>query len=173
MGKLGEFLCRLFGQHLARLCWLQPFRIEEAIAQEIAGGAIEQIIQREFVDLLHRVRPVGVDAEAVHVTDDQQRRIVERDGILLQLGECAVEVLLLALVFPGEAFLAPDICPALAPAGFGSALFKGEPFALGVGGDRVFDVEQAANVVKVRLGSRTLFQVNGAPFLDKFCRGHG
>lgn len=117
MGKLGEFLCRLLGQHLARLGRLQPFRIEEAIAQEIARGSIQQVIECEFVDLLHRVGPIGVDAEPVHVADDHQRRSIQRDGILLKLGESAVEVLFLALVFPGEAFLAPDIGPTFTTSG--------------------------------------------------------
>ena len=172
LGKLGEFLCRLFGQHLARLGWFQSFGIEEAIAQQVAGGTIEQIIQREFVDLLHRIGPVGVDAEPVHVADDQQRGIVQRDGILLKLREGAVEVLLLALILPGEAFLAPDIGPAFTASGLRRTLLKGKPFSLGIGADRIFNVEQAADVIEVRLGGSALFQLGSSPFLDKLSRCH-
>ena len=172
LSKLREFLCSLFGQHLARLGWLQSFGIEKATAQQVAGGAIQKVIQREFVDLLHRVRPVGVDAEPVHVADDQQRRIVERNGILLELGEGAVEVLLLALIFPSKAFLAPDIRPAFTAAGLRCTLLESKPFALGVGRDRVFYIEQAADVIEVRLGGSAFFQLGSAPFLDEFSRCH-
>ncbi len=92
------------------------------------------------------VRPVGVDADAVHVGHDQQRRIVPRDGILLTLGEGLVENPGLALVFPGKTVLAPDGRPAVAPGGLGRTLLMGEPRALRIGGDRIGQVQQAAKV---------------------------
>lgn len=170
--QLREFFRRLFGQHLAGLGRLQPLGIEEAGAQHITGRTVEQVVQREFAHLLHRVGPVGVDAEPVHVADDQQRRVIQRDGILLELGEGAVEVLLLALVFPGKAMPAPDIGPAFAPAGFRCALFEGEPFALGVGAGGLFNVEQFAQVEEVFLRCGTFLEFDMAPFGDELGGGH-
>lgn len=71
LGQLREFLRRLFGKHLPRFGRLQTLRIEEAVAEQIAGGAVQQVIEREFVHLLDRIGPIGVDAKPVHVADDQ------------------------------------------------------------------------------------------------------
>jgi hypothetical protein len=71
---------------------------------------------------------------------------------LLKLGKGAVKVLLLALVFPSEAAVLPDVGPAFAACGLRRALLKGEPFSLGVGLDRVIDAEELTEVVEVGLG---------------------
>ena len=90
-------------------------------------------------NLVDRVGPVRMDANAVHVRHDQQRRIIKRNGILLELQERLVEILALALVFPGKTVLAPHIGPAIATGSFAGALLEGEPCPLGsaVTGSRI------------------------------------
>ena len=123
--------------------------------------------QKPLSDIVDCVGPVGVDADFIHVRDDEQRRIVQRQRILLQLGQRCGEVLAPALVLPGEVVFPPHIGPAVAAGGFAGTLLEGEPFALGIGGHGINDVEQAANVVEVRLGGRAFFQFNTAPFFDE------
>jgi hypothetical protein len=109
-----------------------------------------------------------MDPEAVHVGDNQQRRVIQRNCILLELGESLVEILALALVFPGEAALAPDINPALAARGLGRTFLEGEPFALGVGADRVFLAQQRAEVVEMGLRCGAFLQLGGPSLFDEF-----
>ena len=130
-------------------------------------AAVEEVVEHERVGLLHGVGPVGADHDAVHVGDDQQRRVLQRDRVVQQLGVGGVEVLVLALVLPGEGALAPDVGPALAAAGLGGALLEGEPVAGRVGGDRVGAVEEAAEVVEVGLRGRALLELDGAPLGDE------
>ena len=172
VGEVGEGRGRLFGQHLPRLGGLEPVGVGERSLENVPRRRVFQIVKREFVDLLDGVGPVGVDPEAVHVRDYQQRRVFQRQRVLLELGERLVQVLALALVFPGEAALAPDIGPALAAGGLGGALLEGEPLALGVGGDRVILAQQRAQVVEMGLRGGALLDFGGSPFLDEFSWRH-
>ena len=115
---------------------------------------------------------VGEGADAVGVRHDQERRVLQRDGVLQGLGEGAVEVLLAALVFPGEAALAPHIGPALAARGLGGAFLEGEPVAFGVGGDGIILAQQAAAVDEMRLRGAALFRLDMAPLGDELLRRH-
>ncbi|MCC5960628.1 MAG: hypothetical protein JJU08_14955 [Rhodobacteraceae bacterium] len=104
----------VLGQALAGLGRAELLRVGEGRTQQIALRSIGQIIKREVIDPLDRVRPVGVNADAVCVRRDQERRVFKRDGILQKLREGPVEVFLRPLVLPCEMALAPDIGPALA-----------------------------------------------------------
>ena len=64
---------------------------------------------------LNRVGPVGVDAEALGVGDDQQRRVFQRHRIELQLLIGEVEVGAVLLVLPAEVAALPDIGEAARP----------------------------------------------------------
>lgn len=120
------------------------------------------------MDLRDGVGPVGVDEDAVHIGDDQERRVLQRYGVLLDLGQGAVDVLGLAFVFPGEAVLAADIGPTLAASGLGGAFFEGEGVAFGVFGDRVLDAEKLAEVDEMGLGGGALLQLDRPPSGDEF-----
>nr|WP_240790283.1 hypothetical protein [Rhodobacter sp. SY28-1] len=114
LGDLGKAIGSFLGQDLAGLLGLEAFGVDEAGLEKVALGPVKQVFQGDLVHLLDGVGPVGVDADAVHVGHNQQRRVFQRDSVLLKLGEGGVQVLALALVFPGEAVLAPDIGPAFA-----------------------------------------------------------
>ena len=172
LGEVGEPRGGLGGQGVARLRRAEAVGLGEGGAEQVAPGAVEQVVEGEGVGLLHRVGEVGVDHDAVDVTGDEQRRVLEGCGVYQELGVGGVEVLVLALVFPAEAALAPDVGPALAAGGLGRALLEGEPGALRVGGDGVVEAEQAAEVVEVGLGGRAFLELDRAPFGDELGGGH-
>jgi hypothetical protein len=167
-----NFSAALLGQRLACLVGFQPFGVGETGAQQVALARIQQVVQRKGMGGADEAGPVGVDADMVHVRHDQQRRIAQRPLVLLQLREGGGQILALALVFPSEAVFTPDVGPALAPGGFGRALFEGEEFTLGVFGDRVLKAQQRAEVVEMGLGGRAFLQFDRAPFTDKFLWRH-
>jgi hypothetical protein len=168
----GEAARRLLGQPLARLARAQPFGVEEGRGEEIACRAVCQVLDVEGMHLLDGVGPVGVDPEPRHVRHGQERRVLERDGVLLQLGKGPVEVLLRTFVLPREAFAAPDVGPAFTAGRLAGTLLEGKPFAFRVGGDRIGDAEQGAEVVEVRLRGGALLELDAAPLGDEVVRLH-
>jgi hypothetical protein len=68
--------------------------------------------------------PVGPDDKAIEITDDQQRRIFERQGLLLELTEGRLQVLTLSFIFPSEMATLPNIGPAFTTARFCCAPFE-------------------------------------------------
>ena len=68
---------------------------------------------------------VGVDLEAVEVADDQQRRVLEVLAVVQELLVGGLQVLVLALVLPGEVAALPDVGEAVPAAGLGDALLEG------------------------------------------------
>ena len=59
--------------------------------------------------LLNRAVEIGADDEAVEIANHEQGWIEQRFAITEKLFVCFVEVLFLALVFPGEAALFPHV----------------------------------------------------------------
>src|SRR5207245_991776 len=116
--------------------------------------------------------PVCMDLEAIHVADNQERRVFQRDGIALQLREGGIQVFALALVFPTEAAALPDVGPALSAGRFRRALLEGVPFALRVGIARRALTQNGAQVVEMRLRGRALGQLRGLPFVNERFGGH-
>src|SRR5688500_2636859 len=88
-----------------------PARSMASPLEDLALAGIYQLIENDLVNLGDGVGPVGMDAEAPHVADDQQRRIAQGTRILLKLGECRVQVPVGLLVLPGEMLFLPDIRP--------------------------------------------------------------
>lgn len=76
LGQAGEFGGRLLGKLGARLFGLESIGIDKRLLQPLAHGAVEQVLEQDVVDLLYCVGDVGVDADAIHVGYDQQRRIL-------------------------------------------------------------------------------------------------
>jgi hypothetical protein len=62
--------------------------------------------------------------------------------------------------------------PTLAARGFGCAFFKGEPFSLRVGADRVENAEKCTEIIEMGLRGRALFQFHGTPLSDEFLWRH-
>ena len=168
----GELAGGFLGQGLPGFRRLEDVGIGEGGAQFLALASVDQVFKVEIMHLLHRVGPVGVDADAVHVGHDEQRRIFQRDAVLQKLVERRVEVLARAFIFPGEAAAFPDIGPAFAAAGFGGAFFKGEPFAFRIGGDGIGDARQRAKIVEMALRSGALVQLAMLPFFQEFISIH-
>jgi len=82
-------------------------------------------------------------------------------------GPCACPWIARAKQFLRLTPVRPLLPVALAARGPGRAVFKGEPFALGVIGDRVWRVRQAAEVVEMRLRGRAFRQFVLPPPGDK------
>jgi hypothetical protein len=106
--------------------------------------------------------------EPIHVTHDQQWRIFQRQGILLELGERGVEVLPLTLIFPAEVIALPYVGPTLATRGLGRTAFKCVPLARGVGICRGGLVQHSAKIDEMGLRRRPFFQFGGFPLSDEF-----
>src|SRR3954470_22615126 len=101
----------MLGKRLTGQARLQPFGIAENALKDVAFAWVDQLIENDLVNLGDGVGPVGMDAEAQHVADDQQRRITEGTRILLKLGERRAQVAVGLFVLPGEMLFLPDIRP--------------------------------------------------------------
>jgi hypothetical protein len=173
VGDGGEFPGGILGQRLAGKVGFEAGGVEEAVAEEVALFGEEEVGQGNVVDLGDGVGEVGVNLDPVGVGDDEKRGRAEGLGIAEKLGKGGFQVLALALVFPAEAILAPDIGPAFTAGSFGDATLEGEPFAFGVGGDGRGDVEEVAEVVEMGLGGGAFLELHLPPFVDEILGGHG
>ena len=151
LGEGGEFGGGVLGQRVAGFGRFEAAGVGEGGEQRVAVRGVAQVVERDGVGLLDGVGPVGADDDAVHVGHDQERRVLERDGVVEELTVGGVEVCVLSLLFPAEAALAPDVGPAFAAGGLGGAFFEGESVAFGVCGDGGVEADERAEVVEVRL----------------------
>ena len=141
----------------------------------------------ELEGLLDRAVEIGADDVAVEIADDEQGRIQERFPVAEELPIGLVKVPPLALVFPGEAALLPDVGEA---ALFGGGLLSAfvEFKKLRVLDDSLLEAEEvgpgrvslsgrglaqkAAEIVEVLLvGGRLLATVSG-PFPFELSSSH-
>ena len=113
----GEPLRRALGDLLPRLARPKPLGVGQRPLELVASGRVPQVFQPELMGPADAVGPVGADAEALQVTDDQQRRVLQRQRVLPQLPEGGVQVGVLAFVLPAEMAALPHVGPAAA-AGF-------------------------------------------------------
>ena len=169
----GKLFSGFLGQGLAGLARLQTFRVGERPLEPLAFGRIVQIIQRQLVNLLDGVGPVGMDTKPLQIAHHQQRRILQRDGVLLQLKIGGFQVLALALVLPAETAALPHIGPAFPAAQLGRAFLEAIALAPGIslGGRRL--AQQPAQINKVLLRRRPFLEFGVAPLADKVLWGHG
>ena len=173
LGQAGEGGGGALGERLAGFAGPQPLRLRHRPFEPGAHRGIGEIFEGEPVADADAVGPVGADAEAGHVGDDQQRRILQGQRVLAQLIEGGIEIGVAALVFPGEAMAFPDIRPALAAAILAGAALEAIGFAGGVGlGGRGL-AQQAAEIDEVFLAGGTLLQLRRPPFGDEGGGGHG
>ena len=168
----GEGGSGALGQGLAALTGTQPFRIRHGPLEFVTHGCVGQIFKRELVNDADAVGPVGVNAEARHVGDDQQGRVFQRQRVLAQLVEGGVQVFVLALVLPGEAVPSPDIGPTAAAGVLAGAALKAValPARIVLRGRRL--AQQPAEVDEMLVRGGTLFQFGRPPFGDKLLGVH-
>ena len=172
LGQVGERGRGLRGERLAGLLGPQPFRVAEGPLEQVEGGGVFQVVEREFVDLADAVGPVGVDAEAPHVGDDEQGRVLQRQRVLPQLLKGGVQVGVGALVFPGEVPALPHVRPAALAAVLPRLAFKSVALAGGVILRRRLLAQHPAEVDEVLLRRRPLVQRHAAPLGDELGRRH-
>ena len=144
------------------------------------------LVVGEFVRFLNRAVEVGADDVAVKVANHEQGRIEQAFAVALELRVGFVEVLFLALVFPGEAVLPPHVGKAalVRVAGvrdfeveklrvFDDPLLEAEEIAAaGVGFGRGLLPKQSAEVVEVLLVRGGFLARVAGPFALKFSGRH-
>lgn len=167
LGQSSQQLRGILGNRLARAVGLEPIRIGKGPSQPLPLFGVAQVIQGQAMDLDDRVGEMGMNLDGAEVADDQQRRVVQGGRVLLQLPQGRAQVLVLALILPGETVLAPDIGPAVAPAGLLHPLLEAEPLALRIGDGRRRDAQQIAKLVEVGLGGGAFGQGAIAPCGDE------
>jgi hypothetical protein len=125
--------------------------VQEAVAQQVARLDRGEVAEPDHVLLRNRVGEIRVHTNFLHVGHDQQRRIVESVGVLLQLGIGLDQVAAAAFVFPGEAVPLPHVGKAGRVADLPGRLLEGVFGAVRVDVARLIDPEQAAQVEKMLL----------------------
>src|SRR5437763_787690 len=106
--------------------------------------------------LSDRIGEIRVDTNFLHVRDDEQRRVLERIRILLQLRIRFNQVSALPLVFPCEAMPFPDIGKAGAVADLPSRFLEGVFGAMPIDVGRLRYSEEGAQIQKMFLSGRPL-----------------
>ena len=163
---------RALGEGLPALPGPQALGLGHRPLELVANRRFREIVQDELVRLADAVGPVGADAEARHVGDDQHRRVLQRERVLPELVERGVEVGVLALVLPGEAVPLPHVSPAVAAGVLARAALEAIVVAGRIGFGRRRLAQQPAQVDEVLLGRRALLQLRRAPLGDELARSH-
>ena len=126
-----------------------------------------ELVERDLVLDGGEAGEVRAHDDAVHVAGEQERRVAEVAGVLEELVEGGVEVLVLLLVFSGELAFFPDVGEPATAAGLLDAALEGVPRARGVGVGRLGVVEDFAEVEVVLLRGRSLGQLSFLPDFDE------
>jgi hypothetical protein len=119
------------------------------------------------VALADRVRPIGANDKLVEVADDQQRRVFQRQRVLLQLAKCCFQIFPLSLVFPSETAALPNVSPAVTTARLRRAALETVEISARVRFSWGWFIQKAAQVDKMLLGGRAFFQLDRPPLSNK------
>ena len=142
LGDLGELLRQRLGDLVGGALGLEVVGIlEQGVEDAQVLRAVNRVVG-ELVGFLDRAVEVGADDVAVEIADDEQGRIEQRLAVAEQLLVGFVEALFLALVFPAEAALFPDVGEAalgVVGVGLGAVVLQGEEF--GVLDDALLEAE--------------------------------
>ena len=168
-GELGELACSLGGDCCGGLLRAQLFGVGEDPFEELPGFRFGQLLDADFARFVRVAGEASVDDDAFAVTDDEQRRVVELQGVVGELLEGGTEVAAGLLVFPAEVIALPDVGPAIAAAGLFGAAFEAITFRVA----RLGDAEQVAEVVEMGLRPGPLGELVVLPQGDELFRGHG
>ena len=115
-GELGELAGGLGGDGGGGLLGAQLFGVGEHPVEQLPGFRLGQLLDADFARLVRVAGEGGVDDDALAVADDEQRRVVELQGVVGELLEGGGEVAAGFLVFPAEVAALPDVGPAVAAA---------------------------------------------------------
>jgi len=173
VGQLAKAVGGLLGDALPGDVGPEGLGIEEDLAEHVEVGGLGQAGQVEGVHALGRVSEVGVDLEAVHVADDQQRRVPQVLTIEEKLPVGGPQVFALALVLPAEVAAFPDVGPAIPSAGLVNAALEGEGGALWIGLRRLGVAEKVAQVQEMLLAGGPLRETDPLPLGHELLRCHG
>jgi hypothetical protein len=164
LGQLGPIERRperlRFGEH----CPQDPQRLRWI-------GSLEVVKGYDTGDR-RKAREVRVNLDPLEVGDHEERRVLERVSVPLQLEVRGLEVLALALVLPGEEALLPDVGEAITSVELLGALLEGVPGAGRVGIGRGGLAQHPAQVAEVGLGRRPFAGGNAAPLRGELEGGH-
>ena len=160
LGDGSDFLGEVFGDLRGREHGPQRGRVGEKRAQDAPVFRLVHPLEGELVFFLNGAVEVGANDEAHEIAGDEQWRVEQRLAVKQKLVAGLFEVLVLALVFPAEAILPPDIGEAFPRFRarferleiFDDALLKTEPIAprgIGLGGCLL--AEETAEVVEMLL----------------------
>jgi hypothetical protein len=141
--------------------------MQEAVLQQFSRFNRAQIGQLDGMLLRDRVREIRADADFLHVRHDQQRRVAESVGVLLQLRIGFDEVATRAFVFPDKAAVLPHIGVAL-----GAANPAGRFLELVIGAAGLIDAKDFAKFEEVLLRGGALCAGVAAPLIDELLRRH-
>jgi hypothetical protein len=103
-----------------------------------------------------RVIPIRVNAEFVEVADNQERRVFQRDCVLLKLGKRGAKVATATLILPPKMPALPDIGPPLRTRGLRSTALEAITLSSRIGVSRGGLAKQMTKVDEVFLSSRAL-----------------
>ena len=136
--------------------------MEKAVAQQFPRLDGDQVAQRDDMLLGDRVGEIGVDPDLLHVGHNQQRRVLQRVGVLLQLRIGLDQVFPVALVFPRKTLPLPNVGKAGCVADLPGRLLKGVFGAVPIDVARFRYSKDLAQIEKMLL-SRGSFGTGGAP----------
>lgn len=179
LGEAGEDLGGFLGDEGVGAVGAEGVGVAEECAEDFerwkrAGGgglvAVE-IGEIEGVDALAGGGEVGVDFEAVEVADDEERRVAEVLAIVVDLLVGGLEVLVLALVLPGEVVAEPDVGEAFATVDLVQGLVEGVTLTGGVGCSGMRLAEHVAEIDEVGLRAAAFAEGVDLPTLDELCDG--
>ena len=110
-----------------------------------------------------------MDDDAFPVTDNQQLRVLQLEGVGGELLEGSGQVAARFLVLPAKAATLPHIRPAIATIGFFGPALKAVVFRVA----RLINPEQFAQIVEMLLGAGPFVEPVVFPERDKVFGGHG
>ncbi len=162
-GDLAEALGGLTGDDLGADVRLEGVRVgPDGLEDGEVVGEVE-VVEGEGVALGFGAGEVGGDDDAVEVAGDEEGRVFEVVLVADELAVGGVEVLVRALVLPGEVVAVPDVGEAFAAAELFGAALEGVEVAGGVGLDGGGDAEGVAEVGEVGLGGGAFGEGDPAP----------
>jgi hypothetical protein len=173
-GQARELLGGILGEVLARPLRAEDLRVRHDGAEDPQRlrRVGRQVVEREAVGVRDGAREVRMDLEARQVADDEERRVLERLAVVVQLAVGCGQVLTLALVLPGEVAALPDVGEAIAATELLGTLLEGIPLPSRVDVVRGGQVEHPAQVDEVLLRCGPLGALAAGPLGDELGRRH-
>ena len=168
-GEFGEVAGGLGSDGGGGFLGAQLFGVGEHPVEQLPGFRLGQLLDADFARLVGVAGEGGVDDDAFAVADDEQRRVVELQGVVGELLEGGGEVAAGLLVLPAEVAALPDVGPAVAAGRFSGAALEAVIFRVA----RLGNAEKVAEVVEMGLCPGAFGERVVLPQGDELFRGHG